>query len=854
MRHLRLFYPLFLASFGAFCAQAAAQDITTGLIGNWNLVETSGSTAFDSSSSSNNGTYVGGVSLANSTPVTNVGAVAETLNGSTGYVRINNESAYDLTGPMSVSLWIKVNSFDAKEQTIISKGDSAWRIERRNNNNYLRFVLQGPGQVQGNINVNDGQWHHVVGVYTGSQMQLYVDNVLDQQNNRNGAIATNNYQVNIGNNAEASGREFDGSIYGVRVYNRALTPADVATLYNPPLLVAHWKLNETSGTTAADSSGFNHTGTVTGTASWATGVLNNGFQFNGATKIQATGLLGTPRDVTLAAWAKLTTADSGGSDVVSLGDHVAIRLDESGVTKAFFYNGSGYTSVNLSQNFAGGGWHHFAATFDDTANSFKLYVDGVQAASLSTTESISYSGLGSNTIIGRQGNNGTANDFTGTIDDVRVYNYALTALEVAELYGFVGYWKLDQTFGTTATDSTIFARNGTVYGGANWSTRCTGVGDFDFNGTSNYISIPDASNLQPTSALTIAGWIQGNSWGSGSNVNIVLRKGEDNPNNYQLAVADGRLALFLDDSDTGGIRGNTVLTPGEWYHVAATWDGNTANIYLNGQLDATPTTRTGTIGTDTRPVYIGGRAGTDQFDGPMYDVRLYNRALAQAEIGALSGLGGYWKLDETSGMTAADSSGNGLNGTIVGSPAWATGYIDGAVDLNGSTKVEISSIFGSPRNVTFTAWANLDNRDGSGSEVVSIGDYFALRLDSTTTSSYAFFYNGSSWTALSFNQSFQGNGWHFFAVVFNDDSDTFTIYVDGVQVATMNTSQSIVWTGLGTTTALGRHGNGQTAFDFDGRIDDVHIYTRALCPEEIQQLYGDDGFEGVRIIQWQEVQ
>jgi hypothetical protein len=198
-------------------------------------------------------------------------------------------------------------------------------------------------------------------------------------------------------------------------------------------LVAHWKLNESSGTSAADATGMGHTGTVTGTTNWTTGVLNNGFQFNGSTRIQATGLLGGPTSFTLAAWAKLTTADTGGSEIISLGDRVFLRLDESGTAKCSFYNGSSFVSVSLTQTFAGTGWHHFAATFDNATDAFKLYVDGEQAASTTSTSNVSYSGGGSNTVIGRQGNSGTSNDFTGTIDDVRVYNYALSATQVAEL-------------------------------------------------------------------------------------------------------------------------------------------------------------------------------------------------------------------------------------------------------------------------------------------------------------------------------------------------------------------------------------------------------------------------------------
>ncbi len=303
-------------------------------------------------------------------------------------------------------------------------------------------------------------------------------------------------------------------------------------------LVAHWRLNETSGTSAADSSGFNRTGTVTGTAIWTSAVRNNGFSFNGTTQIQATGLLGSHANLTVAAWANLTAADTNGAGIVSLGEHFYIRLDESGWTRAYMYNGTTWLSVGVNQTFAGTGWHHFAAVFDDVNNLFKLYIDGVQAASVTNTSSISYPGLAQNTVIGRHGNGGTSHDFTGIIDEVRVYNYALSDTEVATLYGFIGHWKLNETAGTMAADSTIFARHGTVTSGATWSTRCNGDRTFEFNGTSQYISIPDATHLRPTESLTIAAWIRGDAWTSSDLVNLILRKGENNPNNYQLSIGE----------------------------------------------------------------------------------------------------------------------------------------------------------------------------------------------------------------------------------------------------------------------------------------------------------------------------
>jgi hypothetical protein len=224
------------------------------------------------------------------------------------------------------------------------------------------------------------------------------------------------------------------------------------------------------------------------------------------------------------------------------------------------------------------------------------------------------------------------------------------------------------------------------------------------------------------------------------------------------------------------------------------------------------------------------------------------------EIAELYGLVGYWKLDETGGATAADSSGFGRNGTVIGPAAWSTGAIDNGLELSGTTRVEISSLLGSPKNLTLAAWARLSQADSGGSEIVSLGDYFAIRLDDGTVSR-AFFYNGSTWISASTSQTFALKGWHHFAAVFNDDQNTCKLYVDGAEAASVSTTVTIPYGALGTKLVIGAHGNGQTTFDFTGKIDDVRVYNRALCAAEIQRVHGGlDPFEGVRIIEWVEIQ
>ena len=215
-------------------APAGAQGVATGLIGSWKLNETSGTTAADSSPVGSDGTYLSGVGLASSTPLPGSGAVAAVFDGSNDHVTVANESAYDVNGPFSVATWINVAAFTKTWQAIFTKGDSAWRLSRNANSNTIHFACSGlnPNQVNGTKNVNDGRWHYVVGVYDGSSLTLYVDGVVDKSISCTGSPSTNNYQVEIGRNAQASGREFNGAIYDARVYNRALSAAEVQTIYN----------------------------------------------------------------------------------------------------------------------------------------------------------------------------------------------------------------------------------------------------------------------------------------------------------------------------------------------------------------------------------------------------------------------------------------------------------------------------------------------------------------------------------------------------------------------------------------------------------------------------------------------
>jgi hypothetical protein len=185
-----------------------------------------------------------------------------------------------------------------------------------------------------------------------------------------------------------------------------------------------WHMNNSF----TDSTSNNNNGINTGTIS-ATGKIANGRGFvrsNGVDYITISGLMGSSSNVTLSAWADLTSIDTKGAEIINLGDCVFMGQNN---TNAFggFYNGSNWSATPSSTNLIGTGWRYVAYTFDDAGHSQSLYVDGVQIGSSTFTNSISYAGLGANTIIGKQGNGGTGYSFDGMMDEVRVSSTSRSA-------------------------------------------------------------------------------------------------------------------------------------------------------------------------------------------------------------------------------------------------------------------------------------------------------------------------------------------------------------------------------------------------------------------------------------------
>ncbi len=208
---------------------------------------------------------------------------------------------------------------------------------------------------------------------------------------------------------------------------------------------------------------------------------------------------------------------------------------------------------------------------------------------------------------------------------------------------------------------------------------------------------------------------------------------------------------------------------------------------------------------------------------------------------AAAGLVGYWNFDETSGTTAADSSGNNNIGTLINGPVWTAGKYGNALSFDGTNDyINIGSLNGldTTQSITLEAWVNFNNIDDPaeryiiGSRPISAGSD-TISLAGMNGGMRIFTQNQGR--GVSFFGAVSNNTWNHIVGVreVNGTNETLKLYVNGVLKGTNTyTSLSIIpnyW-------AIGRLG-GTAAYYYKGLIDEVKIYNRALTAAEVLAEY-----------------
>jgi chitodextrinase len=596
----------------------------------------------------------------------------------------------------------------------------------------------------------------------------------------------------------------------------------------PPGLVAAYGFGEGSGTVVGDASGNGRDGTVVG-ATWTGGRIGPGLSFDGTSGRVDLPPLGTFYDTgfTLEAWVKKRTtkrdvavlgswaSGSGGGPMIWV-SHTTGRYNLTLGTSSVGYLDSG-RAPTLAQ------WQHVAATYDGIVARF--YVDGQQVASRPYTANVGDSNLWR---VGAYGP-GPTGFFAGELDEVRVYGRALGPSEIAydmthragppdttpptAPTGFVTTGRTPTSIATTwqpSTDDEHVAGYNLYRGGV--LVASTEVASYAFTGltcaTSYDLEVEafdDFDNASPRTSLTAA-----TADCDTTPPSVTVTAPADGAN--VVGTIDLR-AQATDDDAVVGVRFEVGGVPVGAEDTSAPysipWDTRSV---ANGTYVVTAAARdaSGNVATSA-PVTV------NVANGPA----------------PRPGLVAAYALDEGTGSTAGDASGNGRPGTIIGA-SWAIGRFGRALSFDGvDDRIDLTPLGTFYKSgFTYEAWVKKRTTkpdvavvgtwvSGQGGGPMVWTDHVAGRYQLTLSAGTANYLDSGRVPTT--------ETWEHVAVT--HDGATARFYVDGQQVATRafagNVGDSNAW-------RIGAYGAGPSGF-FDGLVDEVRIYDRALSPGEIQE-------------------
>ena len=389
------------------------------------------------------------------------------FNGSSSYIDMGNSSGLKLLGSFSISCWVKFNSVSGL-QRIINKdnaNDYSGGYSLYANNSSWEFLYSN-GVYNGFAVSNTfttGIWYNLVVTFDSSNNSLkgYKNNVLVANVTTTGTMLDSNDNLFFGTFGQSSptGQWLNGSLDQVRIFPTALSSSNVSLLYAETSAtsstldypVAATALYELSGN--ANDTGNTYNGTATnveyaynGTATNVNfnvaGKFGNAGEFNGSSSyIDTTYNFGTDSSYSISLWMKTSITStrhflygvfpSNGADN---GPGFNFGISASNTFDFYFANGSAaWTDTSISaSSYTDGNWHNLILVVNGT--SVKLYADGNTTPIANLTSSVSAGTSTSDDLsLGRFGSY-PGFYFNGTIDQVRIFDSALNATQVTQLY------------------------------------------------------------------------------------------------------------------------------------------------------------------------------------------------------------------------------------------------------------------------------------------------------------------------------------------------------------------------------------------------------------------------------------
>ena len=845
----------------------------------------------------NNGTLVNGVTYAG-------GKVDQAFNftqPSQQYVDLSaGAPSYLLSNTAgSISAWVNNSPVAASQFNMVAafgSGNAGEAVGFGIHNGNVRVYHHTDAlDWQTGVPVAVGTWTLITYTWDGTTERLYKDGSLAANRPRNFNYVPGNARVGFGFINDAS-VFFNGRIDELAIFDRTLDPAEVSAMFNadsagmcphcasPAAGLVSWWPGENNGSDIVGT----HNGTLENGVAFAGGKVGRAFNMDGVDDKVTIPAFDMGSDWTVEGWVDpIACTDSLGNCPI----FTRSNSNQDGLVLVYFGSGhplAGQFAFDIGNGsewqltlysgttYAAAGWHHIAAV--KTGDTYTLFVDGIQKAQ-QTAGGISTNYQSRNIVLGNW-NYGSAAYLRGLIDDISVYNTGLSSVDILKIFnagkagkcnscapqsnGAISWWR-----GEDNVHDAVGGNYGVLLGGATFAPGKVGRA-FSFNGSTAAVRIPDSPTLDVTTEFTLGAWVKPASIPNYPNAALVISKigPVGNLNGYQLTVSNisGTNRIWC-GFNTGGnnwpqhVATGGSVPAGEWTYIACTYDHNTLAVHQNGEQVGSNAVGPLTVANTTSNVKLGSDDVAQQFySGLIDEPMIYGRALTATELRSVYDAGSLGVCPAATPLTPSCAAippgmiswwrgeNNPLDrrkanpGTLWGTTAFSPGKVGkGFGFAAGNEAVDVGTWF--DRQVfSVEMWVKPNNGQIQYANIIDNYHYSSpLRswvLEDLNTGNIFQWYSADFPAGTNILFELVPDTWQH--IVITRDANRVTRgYLNRSLVGTVTTSVDIPYDGT-QHLRIGNWYGGNRAFN--GTIDEVTIYNRALSEAEIAALYNADSY------------
>ena len=573
------------------------------------------------------------------------------FNGAGSMESTANMNVSDATA-LTIGVWVKYNNTTTATNKFIVQGANigfGLYIEANTHKICAFFDGSQATSAKSSASIADGIWHHITAYNNGTATFIYVDGVMQGMAFETLTVGAGNLneKLYIGK-ANTNNQFFDGELDDLVIYKSQLSDCaidEISTIAIPTSnsnnisgLIANYEFDNNDLDASAS---LNHLQSISGTRSYFLADLdgNKAINFNGNGGLVSTNSINNQNFAGTAISFWIKKSSSAVDAYIVQGAYLGFGVTLSNTTGLIYTFFDGSSAGSLAS--AGGHsildsrWHHVVAQNNGTVTS--IYIDGV----LSSSQNEVMFKLGSpnanaKIYVGQANTN--AFYFTGGLNKLSIYNRALTACEINQLYHSESY----KTFAEFKFDNNSNDESGNNNHLTNSGVTFPAEGQYStvayFDGTSGMVTT-NTFNVSNAKQMSISCWVKYSAANS-SGVKYIVQGAYAGYGLY-IDATTGKICAFFDGSSAGSAKSLLSIADNNWHFVTATNNGISTSLLVDGvvQQVVSDVAYRGT-GQATEKLYVGkSNNNADFFIGYVENLSIFNSQLSNCAIDSIISLG-----------------------------------------------------------------------------------------------------------------------------------------------------------------------------------------------------------------------